>query len=257
MRFDKPTDMGGIREAFLTTHWSLLEEIGAGNKKHDRDLIGLLFNLYWKPVYCFLRRKGYDNESAKDLTQDFFHEVVLGRDLMQRADASKGRFRSFLLTSLKRYLINVAEGQSAQKRIPREKLVSLDRIDPAELPQITQELSAEASFDYGWTASLLERVLAEVEQKCMADGKAIYWQVFHDRILQPIRDGTDPPSVKETCAKYSIANGIKLSNMIVTVKRRIQAVLQRHVRNSVTADTEISGEMDILLRFFSEIAQNL
>jgi hypothetical protein len=157
---------------------------------------------------------------------------------------------------LKRYLINIAEAQSAQKRIPREKLVSLDRIDPAELPQITSELSAEASFDYGWTASLLERVLAEVEQQCKADGKAIYWQVFHDRLLQPIQEGTDPPTVKEICAKYDIVNGIKLSNMIVTVKRRIQAVLQRHVRNSVTDDMEISGEMDILLQFFSEIAQN-
>ena len=192
MRFDKPTDMGGLREAFLTTHWSLLDEIGAGCDDHDRDLIGLLLNLYWKPVYCFLRRKGYDNESAKDLTQDFLHEVVLGRDLIQRADKSKGRFRSFLLTALKRYLINIAEAQSAQKRIPREKLVSLDRIDPAELPQITSELSAEASFDYGWTAALLERVLAEVKAQCQADGKAIYWKVFHDRVLQPIREITDP-----------------------------------------------------------------
>jgi DNA-directed RNA polymerase specialized sigma24 family protein len=256
MRFDKPTDMGGVREAFLTTHWSLLEEIGAENDKHDRALISLLLTLYWKPVYCFLRRKGYDNESAKDLTQDFFHEVVLGRDLIQRADSSKGRFRSFLLTALKRYLINVAESRSAQKRIPREKLVSLNGIDPAELPQVTPELSDEASFDYGWTAALLDRVLAEVETQCQADGKAIYWQVFHDRILQPIREGSDPPSVKETCAKHGIANGIKLSNMIVTVKRRIQAVLRRHVGNSITADTKISEEMDILLQFFSKNAQN-
>jgi RNA polymerase sigma-70 factor (ECF subfamily) len=256
MRFDKPTDMGGVREAFLTTHWTLLEKIGAGDDKHDRALIGLLLNLYWKPVYCFLRRKGYDNESAKDLTQDFFHEVVLGRDLIQRADESKGRFRSFLLTALKRYIINVAEARSAQKRIPREKLVSLDRIDPAELPQVTSELSAEASFDYGWTVALLERVLAEVETQCKTDGKAIYWQVFHDRILQPILEGTDPPTVKEICTKYDIANGIKLSNMIVTVKRRIQAALKRHVRNLVTDDVEISGEMEILLQFFSKIAQN-
>ena len=102
--------------------------------ERDRALIDLLLKLYWKPVYCFLRRKGYDNESAKDLTQDFFHEVVLGRDLIQRADPSKGRFRSFLLTALKRYLINAAEARRAQKRIPSEKLVSLNGIDPAEIP---------------------------------------------------------------------------------------------------------------------------
>jgi len=99
-------------------------------------------------------------------------------------------------------------------------------------------------------------VLAEVEQQCQADGKAIYWQVFHDRVLQSIQEGIDPPTVKETCVKYGIANGIKLSNMIVTVKRRIQAALRRHVRNSVTTDTEIRGEIDILLHFFSKTAQN-
>lgn len=255
MRFDKLTDMGGAGGAFLTTHWSLLDEVGKSDDENDRALIGLLLNLYWKPVYCFLRRKGYNNDSAKDLTQDFFHDVVLGRNLLQRADLSKGRFRSYLLTALKRYIINVAEAQGAKKRIPREKLVSLDGIDPAELPQALPGLSAESSFDYGWTAALLERVLAEVETQCQTDGKAIYWQVFHDRVLQPIREGTDPPAVKETCQRYGIANGIKLSNMIVTVKRRIQAALQRHVRDSVVSDADANGELDILMQFSSKIAQ--
>jgi DNA-directed RNA polymerase specialized sigma24 family protein len=256
MRSDRLTDMGGMGKVFLTTHWSLIGEVGAGNDEKDRALIGLLLDLYWKPVYCFLRHKGYDNDSAKDLTQDFFHDVVLGRNLLQRADSSKGRFRSYLLTALKRYLINVAAAQGAQKRIPREKLVSLDGIDPAELPQALPELSAEASFDYGWTAALLERVLAEVQTQCQTDGKAIYWQAFQDRVLQPIQEGTDPPAVKEICQRYGIANGIKLSNMIVTVKRRIQAALQSQVRDSVVSDAEANGEMDILMHFFSKIAQN-
>ena len=89
--------MGGETETFLTTHWSLIEDVQSRGDK-DRALIGLLLGKYWKPVYCYLRRKGYDNEQAKDLTQDFFHEVVLSRDLVRRADQSKGRFRSFLLT---------------------------------------------------------------------------------------------------------------------------------------------------------------
>ena len=61
------TNMGGLREAFLTTHWSLVEHIQSEDDK-DRMLIGLLLDRYWKPVYCFLRHKQYDNEQAKDLT---------------------------------------------------------------------------------------------------------------------------------------------------------------------------------------------
>jgi DNA-directed RNA polymerase specialized sigma24 family protein len=248
--------MGGIGEVFLTTHWSLLEDVGSTNEEKDRALIGLLLNRYWKPVYCFLRRKGYDNEQAKDLTQDFFHEVVLGRSLIQRADKSKGRFRSFLLTSLKRYIINVEGAKEVQKRIPKDKLVSLEDIDPEILPQITSELTAEASFDYGWTSALLERVLDEVEAQCNTDGRAVYWDVFQDRILQPIKDRTNPPSVQETCKKYDIVDGIKLSNMIVTVKRRIQSVLKKHICDSVTSNTEVDEEFQTIMRFIPGVAQN-
>ena len=72
MGYDDQTKMGGPREAFLTTQWSLIESIKAGEDQ-DKTLIGFLLEQYWKPVYCYLRRKGYDNEEAKDLTQGFFH----------------------------------------------------------------------------------------------------------------------------------------------------------------------------------------
>ncbi len=81
MKHDEMTDMGGTGEAFLTTHWSVIENIGSSDEDRSRALIGSLLSKYWKPVYCYLRRKGHDNEQAKDLTQAFFHEVVLGRNL--------------------------------------------------------------------------------------------------------------------------------------------------------------------------------
>ena len=93
MRHDDYTDVGGTGEAFLTTHWSIIEDVSSGDEDKNRALIGLLLNRYWKPVYCYLRRHRYDNEQAKDLTQGFFHEVVLGRGLIQKAEKYKGRFR--------------------------------------------------------------------------------------------------------------------------------------------------------------------
>jgi len=80
MRRNDRTDMGGIGESFLTTHWSLIEAVKKDRDK-DKALIGLLLERYWKPVYCYLRRKGQGNEEAKDLTQAFFHEIVLNRHL--------------------------------------------------------------------------------------------------------------------------------------------------------------------------------
>ena len=86
------TDLGGAGYAFMTTHWSLIESIRTGDDS-SHALIGSLLKNYWKPIYCYLRRHGYGNEEAKDLTQAFFHEIVLGNELVQQADQRKGRFR--------------------------------------------------------------------------------------------------------------------------------------------------------------------
>ena len=77
MKRDDMTDIGGVGETFLTTHWSIIENVGSSDDDKNRALIGLLLSKYWKPVYCYLRRKGHDNEQAKDLTQGFFHEVAI------------------------------------------------------------------------------------------------------------------------------------------------------------------------------------
>ena len=147
MKHNDQTDMGGPRDTFLTTHWSLIENIQQETDK-DRSLIGLLLERYWKPVYCYLRRKGYQNEEAKDLTQGFFHEIVLNRHLVERADSSKGRFRSFLLHALDQFLIDRIRRESTQSHIPKEKLVPFDIADPPELPDTVIEGSPEDCFLY-------------------------------------------------------------------------------------------------------------
>ena len=126
---DNDTDMGGVGKEFLTTHWSLIEETIASEDDRNQALIELLIAKYWKPVYCYLRRKGYGNEEAKDLTQGFFQDIVLGRRLIDDADRTKGRFRSFLLTALNHYLINVRHKESAKRHIPKSKLHSMNTLE--------------------------------------------------------------------------------------------------------------------------------
>lgn len=248
--------MGGTGQAFLTTHWSLIRGVGSDPDRQDRALIGLLLEKYWKPVYCYLRRKGYTNDKAKDLTQAFFHEAVLGRGLCEKADQSKGRFRSFLLIALNRYLINVHRAETAQKRIPKDKLVPMDMVAASDLPQIVTKLTPEESFNYAWISTLLEEVLEQVENQCHEDGKTAHWHAFHDRILQPITDKADPPALGEICRKYGIEDEDKASNMLITVKRRFKAALRRRLQDSVVSDVHVDDELAELRKFFPDIAQD-
>jgi len=255
MGYRDDTAIGGMGAAFLTTHWSLVGQVGSGAEARDRALIALLMQRYWKPVYCYLRCKGHDNEQAKDLTQGFFHEVVLQRRLIEKADAAKGRFRTFLLMALDRYLVNVYEKETAQKRRPRGRLVSLDAVDPSDLPASVAESSPEETFHYAWVSTLLERVLQQVQTQCHDEGKAVHWHVFRARVLDPITERATPIPLKALCAKHGIENEARASNMLVTVKRRFQAVLRQHLRESVISDDDVAGEVEEIRRFFPDIAQ--
>jgi DNA-directed RNA polymerase specialized sigma24 family protein len=247
--------MGGDREAFLTTHWSLIENVKQHQDK-DRALIGLLLKRYWKPVYCYLRRKGYDNEQAKDLTQGFLHEVLLNRNLVERADSSKGRFRSFLLYALNQYLLDEHRKETARKHIPKDKLVSLEINDPPILSHLASKLDPEQSFNYVWKADLLERVFAEVKDRYTKRGMEKHWSVFNDRLLRPTLEGKDQPSLTEICRQYSIDNESTVSNMLNTVKKLVRSTLKSHIRQTVISGDVAEEELKEIFNFFEKKGQN-
>jgi RNA polymerase sigma-70 factor (ECF subfamily) len=246
------TTMGGSHGAFLTTEWTVIDHIHTGDKSLSSVLMNDLLKKYWKPVYCYLRRRGLDNERAKDLTQGFFQEIVLGRTLIEHADKSRGRFRTFLLTALQQYIAEAQRRQNLRKAKPKGFLLSLDELKSAQMPEAPADFSPEDSFNYAWAAQLLDQLLEEVETKCRADGKAIHWQVFHDRVLRPIMESTDAPSMEEICRRYNIESPGKASNMIVTVNRRFRAALTRYIRRSVMQDCEVDEEFQELVEIFAK-----
>jgi DNA-directed RNA polymerase specialized sigma24 family protein len=243
--------IGNSGGRFPTTDWTVIGEVQPGDDAWSRSLIAGLVKDYWKPVYCYLRRKGYDRDQSQDLAQGFFQEVVLGRELIRRADPARGRFRTLLLTALDRYLANVHRGQTAQKRIPPDKLIRLERPNGSDLPEVVDDVTSEESFNYAWVSELLDRVFEEVEAQCRSCGMTLHWDLFHDRVLQPILEGQDPPSVAELCTRYGIEEPTQASNMIFAVKRRLQSALRRQVRQSVVCDEEFSEEMAALGQFLA------
>jgi tRNA(Glu) U13 pseudouridine synthase TruD len=242
------TDSGGTGQAFLTTRWSLIDGIQKGGDGAGA-LVDALLKRYWKPVYCCLRRRGCDNEQAKDLTQGFFQEIVLSRGLLQRADRRQGRFRAFLLHALDQYVINEKARERTRKRSPRGGLVSLEGMDLAALPQTISTMTPEDSFNYAWLCDLLERILAEVEADCRRDGLDLHWTIFRERVVLPVLGDGVPPSAKELCDRYGLNDEKKVANMLVTVKRRFQAALRDHIRATVADKDDVDGEMRELLRY--------
>jgi RNA polymerase sigma-70 factor (ECF subfamily) len=214
-------------------------------------IVNNLIGEYWKPIYCYLRQKGYRNEHAKDLTQGFFHEIVLGRDLVQQADKAKGRFRTFLLTALGHYVTSVHRANVAGKRYPRDGIVSLEEFDETSISWAAHDTKPEDLFTYIWASVLMDDVLAEVEKGCLRDGKEVHWEVFRARVLEPIMAGAEPETVSELCERLGIKSKANASNMIVTVKRRFQVAMSCRVRRHVDSDEQVEQEIQELMKILS------
>jgi RNA polymerase sigma-70 factor (ECF subfamily) len=203
-----------------------------------------------------LRQKGYDNEQAKDLTQGFFHEIVLRLDLIQRADQSKGRFRSFLLFALNQYLLNEKRRESARRNIPKDRIVSLDTTEAPSLPQSVIESNPEDSYNYAWVSALLDHVLSDVKRTCCQQGMETHWCLFRQRVVLPMLNSSARPSLTEICQKYGIESEKKASNMIITVKRRFQAVLKKYIRSTVASESQMDDELRETMKFLPKKAQH-
>lgn len=251
-KWDDETAIGGNRKKFQTTQWSDVHKVKTHDKERRRSGINNLIKKYWKPVYCYLKRKGYPNEAAKDLTQGFFHEIVLGRDLIQQADEAKGKFRTFLLTALNRYVTSIYRKETAKKRLPENGLAQLKDDTLLNLSSAQSEKTPEQVFHYTWATDLLDEVLAKVRKECCSTGKTIHWEVFRVKVLAPILDNAEVPSLAELRKKYSIESERKASNMAITVKRRFAKVLRHHLRQFVQSDSEVEDEFRELVEILSK-----
>jgi hypothetical protein len=161
------------------------------------------------------------------------------------------------LHSINQFLIDQSRKETAQKRIPSEKIVSLDIANPLELPQTMTNVSPEDCFNYAWKSMLLDQTLSEVESAYTEQGMAVYWHVFNERVVKPNLRGKKALSVKEICDKYRIEDELKVSSMITTVKRRFRTALKKNLRNTVTSESLISDELAEIIKFFSKNMQDL
>jgi RNA polymerase sigma-70 factor (ECF subfamily) len=250
MRRDQ-TYIGGSEGGFQETQWSDVLAAGTESTQHRQEANARIIGRYWKPVYCYLRRKGSNNEDAKDLTQGFFEEIVLGRDLVAQADPAKGRFRTFLLTALVRYASNIRRAQKARKRSPAGGMVSLEGFDSPANAVEAISVTPEQAFSYVWASGLLEEVINEVRVGCEEDRQGSHWQVFWERVIRPIREGSEARPLPELCAQHGIDDEKTASNMVVTVKRRFKKALRIRVRQLVSSDDEVDQEISDLMQILS------
>jgi len=235
------TNIGGANLQFPPTEWTRIVGLSLGESIQNEFV-----RRYWKPVYAFLRHKGYNNEEAKDLTQGFFTEIILNSNLFKGIDRSKGKFRTLLITALNHYTIDVIRHNKRMRRHPGI-VRALD--ESLQLPDHSLA-NPEDAFDYEWAAEVLGRVLDELKRQCLASGLATHWEVFNARVLEPILGDVEAPSMTDVCSDLNISSASKASNMIVTVKRHFKQLLRDTMQKYAESDADVEQEIAHLTDVF-------
>ena len=252
MNYNDLTQMvNGGNAKFMTTQWTEIARLDHVTEQQRRDHLGVLLQKYWLPVFYYLKQKGLSSDRAKDMVQEFYLEIVMGKSLISQADRSKGKFRTFILTALDRFLISQHRKETAQKRAPSENIVPLDLINPETLASPSKNLSPMQVFNQVWASELLSTVVLEVQENCNHTGKSLHWAVFQARVLDPIMTQNGAPSLPELKARFGIETEAKISNMIVTVKRRFQISLMKHLKLIVENNEDIDDEIGRLIQSFT------
>ena len=232
-KFYGDTAMGGLNERFPTTKWTMIL-----NPAQRGAIQAELCTKYWKPLYHYLRCKGFTNTEAKDLVQGFFTEKVLGREFIQKSDRTKGKFRSFLLVAIKNYAIDVQK----KDKLPQKH---------SENPQgPTGTGDPETEFNRVWADDLLQDVLKELEAECYKRGKISHWGLFHEWLLEPQID-KDKTCMSNICTKYDITDAPKAYNMISNIKKRFRAILRDHLRSLAESEDDVDDEIRKFISIFS------
>jgi RNA polymerase sigma-70 factor (ECF subfamily) len=225
---------------FPVTRWSLVVAAGDPQRKEARSALVSLCEHYWYPLYAYLRRRGYPSYEAQDLTQDFFVRVLEGRYL-DRADPEKGRFRSFILTSLKFFVADEADRRRAGKRgggmvAPLEFSSGEERYqrEPAH------DETPERIFERRWALSLIDRVVEKLREEYVNHGRPEHFERLKVFLLAQ----SDAPYAELAQEMNTSAGALKVA--IHRLRKRYRELFRQEIADTVADPAEVESELRYL-----------
>jgi RNA polymerase sigma-70 factor (ECF subfamily) len=228
---------------FGSTRWTLVRQAADSQTSSEHALVALseLCQIYWRPVYLFLRRQGIPQHDAQDLTQSFFADLIESR-AYARADEMKGRFRSFLLGTLKHFLAHARERDRAQKRGGGAQRVQLDETALLEAEAhgaSCQNWSAERLFEREWAVSLLRQALDRLAQEYTAGGK----DTLFEALKIYLTGGSTAALPYEEMAKRLGRAATTLRSDVARLRARYRAILREEVASTVVDPSDVDEEL--------------
>ena len=238
----KLTGASGHNGQFQTTHWSIVIAAGPNDSDAAAAAMATLCQTYWHPLYMYIRRLGHGPEDAKDLTQEFFARL-LAKDYLKAVDRAKGKFRSFLLTAVKRFLANQWDRANRQKRGGGMEVLSMESEDfEGRHPSgLVDDRTPDKVFEQRWATVLLEQVFSRLSAELAAEGKENLFQELRGFLTGE----TDGNSYPETARRLEMSEGTVRVN-VHRLRQRYRQLLRLEIAHTVDSPEGIDDEIRCL-----------
>jgi len=233
---------------FATTHWSVVLAAGQEDTPQSTAALEKLCRIYWYPLYSYARRRGYSPEDAQDLTQGFFARL-LARHSLESVRPEHGRFRCFVLTALKRFMVNDQEHASAAKRGRANVHIPFDTLEAEErysLEAVAQH-TPDKLFDRAWAVRIMETALAGLQEEYRLEGKYKQFQT----LKQYLGRGEKEMTYAAAGLELGLSEGaVKVA--VHRMRRRYRDLLREQVAQTVSTAANLEDELQSLKKAFYE-----
>ncbi len=240
------TPVSHLPREFTTTRWSVVLRAGGASPEQAQAALEQLCRDYWYPLYAYVRRKGHSPEDAADLTQQFFAKL-LANDFAQGLSPEGGRFRSFLLTALNRFLTNEWQKGRRQKRGAGAFIDSLDALiadrgEASYLGEAAHGDTPERLFQRAWAETLLARVLDRLAAECASRADLRF------DVLKPfLTAGDEPPALADAAAQLGLTLPA-FKSLLHRFRQRYRELLLDEVGQTVGTRSDVAEELRGLLQ---------
>ncbi len=237
----------GTHQPFAATHWSLVLAAGRDSTPAARAALEKLCRTYWPPLYSFARRSGLAPADAQDLTQGFFLQL-LERDFLAGVDPAKGKFRSFLLASLKHYLSNERDRARAQKRGGGRAPVSIDAQDAEGryLIEPADPMTPEKLYERRWALTVIDQALARLQNEYAASGRGAIFEKLKGELTST---AARPPHAEIGRELGLTPGAVKVAAH--RLRQRFGEMLRAEIAETVARPEDIEEEIQHLFQALS------
>jgi hypothetical protein len=233
---------------FPTTRWSLVAQAAQGSVDNSKAALADLLSRYTPPMKAYLiAGRRIRPDAADDILQGFIASRVLEQGLLGQADRNFGRFRGFLLSTLRAYVADQARHNGRAKRSATGEVLSLDSApEPSD-----NSGDPRMIFDVEWARRVLSEALEQMRTQCVASGRSDLWVVFDERVVGPTLGQRPAMPYAELVARLGLGSAEQASNLLMTAKRLFRRCLRSVVRGYVADEAEVDEELADLERILS------